>query len=148
MLGYTSVDISLERNNKLIKVPLNSCAVFSGQEIRMHHPQGGSLSRARIRVVECPTDAKFAMLEAKIDALKSQQLLTDNLLALNRDIGELKGASHTHTRTEQSSANAAVDPRFVQIGPEPHQIRPKWASCVSDKNPIYVKLPARRWPRR
>ena len=37
-------------------------------------------------------DAKF---DAKFDALN--KLLTDNLLALNRDIGELKGASHTHT---------------------------------------------------
>ena len=39
-------------------------------------------------------DAKF---DAKFDALN--KLLTDNLLALNRDIGELKGASHTHTQT-------------------------------------------------
>lgn len=38
-------------------------------------------------------DAKF---DAKFDALN--KLLTDNLLALNRDIGELKGASHTHTQ--------------------------------------------------
>ncbi len=37
-------------------------------------------------------DAKF---DTKFDALN--KLLTDNLLALNRDIGELKGASHTHT---------------------------------------------------
>ena len=37
-------------------------------------------------------DAKF---DAKFDALN--KLLTDNLLALNRDIGELTGASHTHT---------------------------------------------------
>ena len=37
-------------------------------------------------------DAKF---DAKFDALN--KLLTDNLLALNREIGELKGASHTHT---------------------------------------------------
>lgn len=26
-----------------------------------------------------------------------QQLLTDNLIALNRDIGELRGQAHTHT---------------------------------------------------
>ena len=37
-------------------------------------------------------DAKF---DAKFDALN--KLLTDNLLAPNRDIGELKGASHIHT---------------------------------------------------
>ena len=37
-------------------------------------------------------DAKF---DAKFDALN--KLLTDNLLALNWEIGELKGASHTHT---------------------------------------------------
>ena len=37
-------------------------------------------------------DAKF---DAKFDALN--KLLTDNLLALNREIGELKGAAHTHT---------------------------------------------------
>lgn len=37
-------------------------------------------------------DAKF---EVKFDALN--KLLTDNLLALNREIGELKGAAHTHT---------------------------------------------------
>ena len=37
-------------------------------------------------------DMKFA---AKFDALN--KLLTDNLIVLNRNIGELKGASHTHT---------------------------------------------------
>ena len=37
-------------------------------------------------------DAKF---DAKFDTIN--KLLTDNLLALNRDIGELKGAAHTHT---------------------------------------------------
>jgi hypothetical protein len=36
-------------------------------------------------------DAKF---DAKFDALN--KLLTDNLLALNRDIGELRGQAHTH----------------------------------------------------
>ena len=35
-------------------------------------------------------------LGAKIDRLNT--LLTDNLIALNRDIGELKGASHSHTQ--------------------------------------------------
>ncbi len=37
-------------------------------------------------------DAKF---DTKFDSLN--KLLTDNLIALNRDIGELKGAAHTHT---------------------------------------------------
>ena len=34
-------------------------------------------------------------LDAKVERLNS--LLTDNLILLNRDIGELQGASHTHT---------------------------------------------------
>ena len=34
-------------------------------------------------------------IETRIGRLES--LLTDNLIALNRDIGELKGSSHTHT---------------------------------------------------
>ena len=38
-------------------------------------------------------DMKF---DAKFDSLN--KLLTDNLIALNRDIGELKGAAHTHTQ--------------------------------------------------
>ena len=37
-------------------------------------------------------DMKF---DAKFDALN--KLLTDNLIVLNRALGELKGASHTHT---------------------------------------------------
>ena len=44
-------------------------------------------------------DAKIGQIDAKFDAKFDalNKLLTDNLLALNRDIGELKGASHTHT---------------------------------------------------
>lgn len=40
-------------------------------------------------------DGRIDGLDAKFDALN--KLLTDNLIALNRDIGELKGAAHTHT---------------------------------------------------
>ena len=40
-------------------------------------------------------NSRIDTLDAKIDRLNV--LLTDNLIALNRDIGELKGASHTHT---------------------------------------------------
>ena len=39
-------------------------------------------------------DTLAAKFDAKFDALN--KLLTDTLLALNREIGELKGASHTH----------------------------------------------------
>ena len=44
-------------------------------------------------------DAKIVQIDAKFDAKFDalNKLLTDNLLALNRDIGELKGAAHTHT---------------------------------------------------
>ena len=64
VLVYSSVAISLERNNKLIKVHLNNCAVFSGREIRMHHPTGTSMSRARVRIVECPTKVASEPLPA------------------------------------------------------------------------------------
>ena len=40
-------------------------------------------------------EARIGGVEARIGRLET--LLTDNLIALNRDIGELKGASHTHT---------------------------------------------------
>ena len=44
-------------------------------------------------------DAKIGQIDAKFDAKFDalNKLLTDNLLALNREIGELKGAAHTHT---------------------------------------------------
>ena len=44
-------------------------------------------------------DAKIGQIDAKFDTKFDalNKLLTDNLLALNREIGELKGASHTHT---------------------------------------------------
>ena len=40
-------------------------------------------------------EVRIGGVEARIGRLET--LLTDNLIALNRDIGELKGASHTHT---------------------------------------------------
>ena len=40
-------------------------------------------------------NSRIDTLDAKFDALN--KLLTDNLLALNREIAELKGASHAHT---------------------------------------------------
>ena len=42
----------------------------------------------RIDTLDAKIDAKFGALN---------KLLTDNLLALNREIGELKGAAHIHT---------------------------------------------------
>ena len=44
-------------------------------------------------------DAKIGQIDAKFDAKFDalNKLLTDNLLALNREIGELKSAAHTHT---------------------------------------------------
>ena len=43
--------------------------------------------------------AMWWRLDSKIETRigRLEALLTDNLIALNRDIGELKGASHTHT---------------------------------------------------
>ena len=40
-------------------------------------------------------EARVGGVEARIGRLET--LLTDNLIALNRDIGELKGAAHSHT---------------------------------------------------
>jgi hypothetical protein len=60
----------------------------------------------RIDTLDAKFDTKFATLDAKIGQIDAKfdakfdalnKLLTDNLLALNRDIGELKGAAHTHT---------------------------------------------------
>ena len=39
-------------------------------------------------------ETRIGGIEIRIGRLEA--LLTDNLIALNRDIGELKGASHTH----------------------------------------------------
>ena len=43
--------------------------------------------------------AMWWRLDSKIETRigRLEALLTDNLIALNRDIGELKGTSHTHT---------------------------------------------------
>lgn len=60
----------------------------------------------RIDTLDAKFDTKFATLDAKIGQIDAKfdakfdalnKLLTDNLLALNREIGELKGAAHTHT---------------------------------------------------
>ena len=60
----------------------------------------------RIDTLDAKFDTKFATLDAKIGQIDAKfdakfdalnKLLTDNLLALNRDIGELRGAAHTHT---------------------------------------------------
>ena len=50
---------------------------------------------SRIDTLDGRIDGLDAKFDAKFDALN--KLLTDNLIALNRDIGELKGAAHTHT---------------------------------------------------
>ena len=44
-------------------------------------------------------DSKIESLTGSVEARigRLEALLTDNLIALNRDIDELKGASHTHT---------------------------------------------------
>ena len=43
--------------------------------------------------------ARLDRMDSRLDRVET--LLTDNLLAFSRDIGELKGTSHTHTpRTE------------------------------------------------
>ena len=60
----------------------------------------------RIDTLDAKFDTKFATLDAKIGQIDAKfdakfdalnKLLTDNLLALNREIGELKGAARTHT---------------------------------------------------
>ena len=45
--------------------------------------------------IDTKFDALDTKFEAKFDALS--KLLTENLIVLNREIGEIKGASHTHT---------------------------------------------------
>ena len=42
-------------------------------------------------------NSRIDRLDAKFDTLS--KLLTDNLIALNRDIGELRGQAHTHPHT-------------------------------------------------
>lgn len=48
-------------------------------------------------------NSRIDMVNSRMDTVNSrmdtvQQLLTDNLIALNRDIGELQGASHIHAK--------------------------------------------------
>lgn len=40
-------------------------------------------------------NSRIDMVNNRMDTM--QQLLTDNLIVLNRDIGELRGQAHTHT---------------------------------------------------
>ena len=47
-----------------------------------------------ISALDSKLDRAISTLDRKIDQLNT--LLTNNLIALNRDIGELQGASHTH----------------------------------------------------
>ena len=47
-----------------------------------------------ISALDSKLEREISTLDRKIDQLNT--LLTNNLIALNRDIGELQGASHTH----------------------------------------------------
>lgn len=49
---YTGVDIVLEDNDTVERVPLNSCAVFTARRIRMSKRSGTALSRARVCLIE------------------------------------------------------------------------------------------------
>ena len=40
-------------------------------------------------------NSRIDMVNNRMDTM--QQLLTDNLIVLNRDLGELRGQAHTHT---------------------------------------------------
>lgn len=40
-------------------------------------------------------NSRIDMVNSRMDTM--QQLLTDNLIVLNRDIGALQGQSHTHS---------------------------------------------------
>ena len=48
----------------------------------------------KISALDSKIDRSISALERKIDQLTV--LLTNNLIALNRDVGELKGTAHTH----------------------------------------------------
>ena len=48
----------------------------------------------KISALDSKIDRSISTLERKIDQLTV--LLTNNLIALNRDVGELKGTAHTH----------------------------------------------------
>ena len=47
-----------------------------------------------ISALDSKLERAISTLDRKIDQLNT--LLTNNLIVLNRDIGELQGASHTH----------------------------------------------------
>ena len=47
-----------------------------------------------ISALDSKLDRAISTLDRKIDQLNT--LLTNNLIALNRTVGELQGASHTH----------------------------------------------------
>lgn len=51
-----------------------------------------------IQKVDKRVSALEAKVDAKFDALN--KFLTDNLMLLNREMGELKGASHRHVPNE------------------------------------------------
>lgn len=53
----------------------------------------GKIDR-EIRALDARLTSRIDSLDHKIDQLNI--LLTNNLIALNRDIGELQGQSHTH----------------------------------------------------
>ena len=60
------------------------------------------LDRA-ISALDNKLDRAISTLDRKVDQLNT--LLTNNLIALNRDIGELQGASHTHSSPPTESAD-------------------------------------------
>ena len=49
----------------------------------------------KITVLDSKFERRFEQVNARFNRLEA--LLTENLIALNRDIGKLAGASHIHT---------------------------------------------------
>ncbi|MCE2485346.1 MAG: hypothetical protein J4F42_07520 [Desulfurellaceae bacterium] len=56
-----------------------------------------------ISALDSKLDRSISTLDRKIDQLNS--LLTNNLIALTRTVGELKGASHIHPALPAESAD-------------------------------------------
>ena len=63
----------------------------------------------KVDTLDTKFEAKFERIDTKFDALDTKfdtkfdtlnTLLTENLIAINHDIGELKGLSHTHTPSQ------------------------------------------------